>query len=90
MKSHQASFFDHNIMRLEIKYKEKKPCKNTEHVEAKQYGTKQSMDYQRNQTKNTWEQVKIEMSIGCSKAILRRKFIVAQAYRRKQKKILNE
>ena len=38
-------FSDHKFMRLEIKSKGKKNCKNTEHVEAKQYGTKQSMDY---------------------------------------------
>ena len=32
-------FSDHNIMRLEINYREKN-CKNHEHMEAKQYATK--------------------------------------------------
>ena len=33
-------FSDHNTMRLEINYKEKKNCKKHKHMEAKQYISK--------------------------------------------------
>ena len=45
-------FSDHNIMRLEINYREKKTVKNTNLWEAKLYVTKQPMDHQRNQRGN--------------------------------------
>ena len=37
-------FSNHNAMRLEINYREKKPVKKHKHMEAKQYVTKQPMD----------------------------------------------
>ena len=37
-------FSDHNTMRLEISYKEKKPCKKHKHMMAKQYAAEQPMD----------------------------------------------
>ena len=37
-------FYDLNIMRLEINYKNKN-CKKHKHMEAKQYATKQPMDH---------------------------------------------
>ena len=40
-------FSDHNAMRLVTNYKEKN-CENHNHVEAKQYVTKQPMDHSRN------------------------------------------
>ena len=40
-------FYDHNVMRLEINYKEKKINKH-KHMEDKQYATKQPMDQYRN------------------------------------------
>ena len=46
-----SSFFsDHNVMKLEIKYK-KKTCKKYKHMEVKQYATKQPMDHWRNHKK---------------------------------------
>ena len=37
-------FSEYNTMKLEINYK-KKNCKKPKHMEAKQYGTRQPMDY---------------------------------------------
>ena len=37
-------FSNHNAMRLEINYKEKK-CKKHKHMETKQYATKPPMDH---------------------------------------------
>ena len=38
-------FSDHNAMRLDINYREKKNCKKYKYMEAKQYATKQPMDH---------------------------------------------
>ena len=50
-------FVDHDGMRWEIKYKEKENCIKHKHMEAKQYATKQAMDFLKNQRGNfskTW------------------------------------
>lgn len=38
-------FLDHNTLRLEINYKQKKTTKNHKHIETKQYVTKQLVDH---------------------------------------------
>ena len=61
-------------------------------MEAKQYDTKQPMDHWKNQrgnqklTRDKWKQKHDNpKSMGCTKRVLREKFIVIQSYLRKQK-----
>ena len=77
-------------MRLEISYKEKKPCKKHKHMMAKQYAAEQPMDQwinHRRNVKNTYRKMKtnkqkIQNLWAAVKAVL----AVIHTYFRKQDK----
>ena len=64
LKSNQASFSDHNAMRLEINYKKKNSKKKRTHkyVKTKQHATNQqeSLKKFKKKSRTTWRQVKVQ------------------------------
>ena len=70
-------------MRLVINYKEKN-CENHNHVEAKQYVTKQPMDHSRNHkiAKDKWKH-NDRSEWDAAKAVLRGKYIAIHSYIKK-------
>ena len=84
-------FSDHNTMRLDINYK-KKTVKN-KHMDIKQYISKQPTGYWRNQKGNQkisrkkwqWNHENSKPT-GCSKHILRGKFIAIHSYLKEEEK----
>ena len=91
--NHINHLFQPQCYNIRNQLQEKKNCTKQKQIESKQYVTKKPMDQWRNQSgnkkipRNKWQQKHNDSKpMGCSLAVLKRKFVAIQSYLRKQEK----